>query len=152
MKLSTNWTSYFHANNNNNWSKESYYKIYSFNTIENFWRFYNNHPNLTYGTYYLMRDDNFPVWEECPNGQRLSFILPLSNGKKIWEELAMSTVGETLIENNLDVIGIEIRCNTYHNTCVIKIWMKENYKVCKLNIYKNYLNLNRVKVQNNFKK
>ena len=51
-------------------------KIYTFNTIENFWRYYNNHPNLNSGcNFFLTRDDFFPMWEEVPDGSRLSFIL-----------------------------------------------------------------------------
>ena len=44
--LKNKWTLWFHNPESDEWSEESYTKIYSFNTIEQFWALFNKIPTL----------------------------------------------------------------------------------------------------------
>ena len=41
IKLNDTWVIWIHKITDKNWLKESYKPIYSFNTIQDFWKFYN---------------------------------------------------------------------------------------------------------------
>lgn len=66
----------------NEWLNE-FCEIYTFSTIENFWRLYNNLPPVTSfsinSSYTLFRDNVLPSWEHPKNIDGFSFILYIPN-------------------------------------------------------------------------
>lgn len=69
--LNNNWTLWFHDPDSKNWSKESYIKIYTFNTVEGFWSIFNQIPdiNINSGMFFLMKENIFPLWEDEQNNK-----------------------------------------------------------------------------------
>jgi hypothetical protein len=61
--LENNWTLWFHNINNNDWSIDSYDKIYSFNSVETFIKLYRKINNFSAGMFFLMKDPIEPMWE-----------------------------------------------------------------------------------------
>jgi len=65
--LNSKWILWSHDLYDNNWSINSYDKIFEFNTINDFWKLYNNF-NLLGGlnkkNYFLMREGIMPIWED----------------------------------------------------------------------------------------
>lgn len=156
-KLNDIWILWVH-DNSNNWTLNSFEKIYEIGTIDDFWKIYNNF-NLLGGlskkNFYLMRKGITPVWEDNrhKNGGICSIKVSLLKSFPIWTELSMYLIGETLFDNDkkmLDITGISIN---YKNIwSIIKIWnsdsniniehnfpqlLKNKYNKCSIRYTKN---------------
>lgn len=83
--LANTWTVWFHKLQNTDWSINGYQQIYTFSTIENFWRFYNSIivpdseskvPFLMRGDFFIMKEGVNPMWEDPANinGCSISYL------------------------------------------------------------------------------
>jgi hypothetical protein len=140
--LNDKWVLWCHDIKDSNWKKESYIKVYSFNTIEDFWKLYKNLTSIDNVMLFLMKDGIFPLWEDekNKNGGAWSYKIKKNQNFDIWKNLSMALVGGWITDdNNLykDITGISINPHLY--TSVVKIW-------CSSNNYKDNL-----KLLNNFK-
>ena len=72
-----------------------------------------------------MRENIEPIWEDDHNkeGGCWSFKIQDYKAAKLWEDLSLKIIGETLLENNLNINGLSI-CLKRQSTSVIKIWNK----------------------------
>lgn len=123
--LKNTWTIWIHDIYDKKWNIESYRKIYTFNTIEDFWTFYNNVDCFDKYMFFLMKNNIRPIWEDNCNieGGAFSFIVSKNVAKKNWLDLSMKLIGETITTTNMD----EINGASYSpksNVCIIKIWNK----------------------------
>lgn len=126
--LQDSWTLWAHLVNDNDWSLNSYKKIYSFNCVEDAIRIIHNLPEklIKNCMLFCMRDDIIPTWEDERNRNGGSFSYKV-NEKDIvstWKELAYTLVGETLTNDknilyNINGITISPKKHFY----IIKIWM-----------------------------
>src|SRR3989344_8434099 len=76
--LSDVWTIWYHKLYDKDWSINGYKKIYSFSTIENFWRMFNTLiksgdteetkiPIILRGDFFIMKNEILPMWEDPLN-------------------------------------------------------------------------------------
>ena len=126
-KLENNWVLWFHDYNNKDWSLESYEKLYTIKSVEDFWRLFSNWndalPELENNMYFIMKEGVMPIWEHETNlmGGCWSFRISRRNIFTAWTELAMKMFGNTLCKENHHMInGISI--SPKKNYSIIKIW------------------------------
>ena len=122
LKLHQTWTVWFHTSHLNDWSKTSYKKIVSFDTIKGFWEAYHYiFPVLNKGIFFIMKEGILPMWEHEENsgGCAISFLSPDIN---MWRDLSMALVVNQFIGNGNVLNGIS-RCQKRNNG-LFKLWMK----------------------------
>ncbi len=144
-KFNSNWNIWIHNINNNNWNIESYKQIYKISNFIDFWKLYNNFPNLNNHIFFLMKNDIKPIYEDINNikGGFYSIKIHHKNAFNIWKNLSIDLVTCNL-ENKYNIInGLSIIKKK--NFFIIKIWIfnkkYNNIKYINLSnlIYKKYL-------------
>lgn len=126
--LADQWVCWFHDLNNENWSLASYQRLFTFETIEDFWIMCNNLKNTNNGMYYLMRNGYPPIWDHEQNidGGGWTFKVDKKIAHDFWEKLACYCVGETLSTRPENVIGVSISPKVRFVT--IRLWTKYGEK------------------------
>ena len=148
-KLKHKWSIWFHQLNDldyntvshqseEKWSYKGYKELYQFSTLEEFWHFYNNHPSLSMGIYFLMKNDILPKWDSKDNLNGGTWSLKiLQNDKaeklenivfKVWEKATIQLINNILIENNERVKGISIQVKNRSNCGILQIWCNDTKK------------------------
>ena len=149
-KLKNRWSVWFHQLNDldynsistldeKDWKYKGYKEIYRFETLEDFWYFYNNHPTLGMGIYFLMKDGILPKWDAKENSKGGTWslkILPNENKDiklekivyNVWEKASIQLINNLLIDNNERVNGISIQLKSRSNCGIIQIWCKDTAK------------------------
>jgi hypothetical protein len=139
IKLKDSWNLWYH-HILNDWTLSGYKKIYTINTIKDFWDIYNNInliEELNNLHLYFMRDNVTPIWEDNnnKNGGVWSILVNSDYAFELWEKLSVDLVSQTIFDNNINGISI----NQKNNIFIIKIW--NNNKNLKNNtILPTYLN------------
>ena len=133
--LQDKWIIWGHEINNSDWSIESYKKIYEFDTIEDYWKFFKNIHHFKDFMLFIMRGDILPIYEDkmCENGGYYSYVVPVRNLTDSIERLMTRMIGETLTDTELfgEIIGMSVSPKGQKAT--IKIWNKN--KNTHLNFY-----------------
>lgn len=145
-KLNSNWVLWVHDVNSKDWSINGYEKLCELNTISDFWKLFNNFNRLgVKSSYYLMRNDIQPTWEDLRNRDGGACSLKIEIGKhfQMWEDIAAYTVSENLIDNMSDINGISI--TPKNNWAVIKIWNANGKNQIGKNISTDLLNKHNIK-------
>lgn len=136
--LHTSWTLYAHTQSVSTTYRSAYKQIGKFNTIEDFWKLWNNIPSVVdiYESrvmiqnkhliaYSLFRDDILPEWEKTNNinGSEWGCREMLSKEiiDNIWKNLVLSCIGEN-VSNCVGVRYIN-KCNKTRNIHKIEVWM-----------------------------
>jgi len=127
--LENNWTLWFHHINNNDYSINSYTKVFEFNTIEEYLCLINKINNFGSGMFFFMKNDIEPIWENKENikGGYWSFKVPKKNLNDIWFKLSSQIIGNNFMKDpsyNKYINGISLSPKI--NNCIIKIWMNKN--------------------------
>ena len=122
IKLKDSWNLWYH-HILNDWTLSGYKKIYTINTIKDFWDIYNNInliEELNNLHLYFMRDNVTPIWEDNnnKNGGVWSILVNPDNAFELWEKLSVDLVSQTIFDNNINGISI----NQKNNIFIIKIW------------------------------
>jgi hypothetical protein len=148
IKLNDTWVIWIHKITDKNWLKESYKPIYSFNTIQEFWKFFNAIDDYNTNMFFLMREGVFPLWEDAKNrdGGCWSYIIEKDDIKEHWTSVSAQMIGEMITnKHKIDINGISLSPRT--NVGVIKIWNKTATleKEFDLNLDVKYLNAIRYK-------
>ena len=128
-KLNDKWVLWCHDIKDSNWGKDSYIKVYSFDTIEDFWKLYKNLNSIDNIMLFLMKDGIFPLWEDDKNRNGGAWLYKIKKNQNfdIWKNLSMSLVGGWITDDNQlysDITGISI--NPHLFTSVVKIWCSNN--------------------------
>ena len=120
--LENTWILWYHDPDDTNWSLESYKKIYEFNTVEDFWRLYNNIPSIANNMFFLMKKGHPPIWEvpQNINGGAWLYRFPKKMADCYWTKFSMYLIGETLMNDTQDLIGVSISPKIFNVT--IRIW------------------------------
>ena len=115
------WTLWFHKMTDTNWEKKTYRKVYTFDNINDFWKMYNNLPNITSFLLFLMKDGVYPIYEDPIhiNGGCWSYRVFRKDLQNAWLELCISSIGE-IFQNKDDITGISVN----PKNCVLKVWSK----------------------------
>jgi len=124
--LNDTWILWFHDPLDNNWKLNSYKKVCSINTINEFWSSYNflNNKIVENSMLFLMRNNIDPLWEHKDNIKGGSWSIKLQKGNlyDIWTTISIYLINENI--SNKDINGISI--SPKKNFCIIKIWTKNN--------------------------
>lgn len=113
--LAYTWVYWIHSADSDDWSDESFTKVFSFSTIEDFWRLFNNIKCVTNGLHFLMREGVSPCWTN-PVNSHLWWIkrtnLSYNEAYNVWLDLSMHVIGDMLFktgeENGDSVNGISV--------------------------------------------
>ena len=122
IKLKDSWNLWYH-HILNDWTLSGYKKIYTINTIKDFWDIYNNInliEELNNLHLYFMRNNVTPIWEDNnnKNGGVWSILVNSDHAFELWEKLSVDLVSQTIFDNNINGISI----NQKNNIFIIKIW------------------------------
>jgi translation initiation factor 4E len=139
LKLKNSWNIWYH-HILNDWTITGYNKIYTINTIKDFWDFYNNInliEELNNLHLYFMRENVTPIWEDENNnkGGAWSILVNPDHAFELWEKLAVDLVSDKIFDNNINGISI----NQKNNIFIIKIWNNDKNKKNNITL-PNYLN------------
>ena len=142
-KFKYNWNLWVHKLFDNDWSIESYKKLYTIDSVASFWQLYNNQIYLSNGMFFLMKNDILPIYEDENNINGGYWSLKVSNDDilKIWLYLSLDLVGGKLDKEDI-VSGLSISYKK--KFYIIKIWIK-NKKFNKL----TYLDLEEININKN---
>ena len=129
--LNSKWTLWYHKSDDTDWSLQSYIKLASFSSIEEFSIVYNSLEtvHVQNAMLFLMRDKIDPIWESDQNkeGGCFSFKIYRQDIYEAWNELSTMLIGEGLLKDKLSfscVNGISI--SPKKTFSIIKIWLKNN--------------------------
>ena len=142
-KFKNTWNIWFH-HTKDDWSIDGYRKIYTIETISDFWKLYNNWDKLgsiNSKHFFIMKNNITPMWEddENKNGGCWSFKIQEKEASKLWEELSLYLVSETISKIDDDIQGLSI-CLKKNNHSIIKIWNKDTKNNNNKNINDEIIN------------
>lgn len=122
-KLHVPWTLWFHSSELDNWSIDSYEKLVTIETVEEFWLVFNNFHTFTNGMYYLMRQGHLPKWEEYTKPIHfLKYLVEKRQYLDLWMTLCKALIGETLLADvsSDQVVGIGL--SPKFKNLIISLW------------------------------
>jgi len=144
--LNKKWDLWFHNISNTDWSINGYTKIYTIETVEEFWEI-NMRMNINIiqnGMFFLMKEGTQPLWEneENINGGCWSYKISKKECYLSWVELLITICGETLVEDKYNNIINGVSISPKKNFCIIKIWTNNNENTSNSILSKQVYNLN----------
>jgi Eukaryotic initiation factor 4E len=123
--LNDTWILYFHDPADSNWDNDSYKKIATISTVEEFVQVFGAFHNMwSKGMFFIFREHSFPTWEHETNcqGGCLSYKINRTDVPKGFFELAAHILGETAIDDGEKrITGISI--SPKRNYCIARIWV-----------------------------
>jgi hypothetical protein len=143
-KFDNKWSLWIHEDKDN-WTITGYKKIYEIENIKDFWNlynFWNKHNNITYKHFFLMKNDNKPIWEVPENiqGGSWSFKILEDKAYNLFEDLSTYLVCEKLCPTITDeIMGLSI-CLKKNNNVIIKVWNNNSKNNSLKFINENILN------------
>ena len=144
--LNKKWDLWFHNLSNPDWSINGYTKIYTIETIEEFWEI-NMRMNINIiqnGMFFLMKEGIQPLWEHETNinGGCWSYKISKKECYISWVELLIAICGETLLEDKYNNIINGVSISPKKNFCIMKIWTNNNENTSNSLLSTNIYNLN----------
>lgn len=158
--LDNNYTLWMHMLYDNDWSINSYKKIYTFNTIEKAACLIENLNSeiIEKTMIFLMKNDIKPIWEveENKRGGCFSYKITTCYVYELWKKMSYMLIGNSLIDDDIIVKNINgISISPKKNYCILKIWINDviNFKESSIYDFINYsienFNKEELLIQNN---
>lgn len=143
--LDNNYTLWMHMLYDNDWSINSYKKIYSFNTIEKAVCLIENLNSeiIEKTMIFFMKNDIKPIWEveENKKGGCFSYKITTCYIYELWKKMSYMLIGNTMIDDDIIVKNINgISISPKKNYCIFKIWINDvtNFKESSIYDFINY--------------
>jgi len=143
--LDNNYTLWMHMLYDNDWSINSYKKIYTFNTIEKAACLIENLNSeiIEKTMIFLMKNDIKPIWEveENKRGGCFSYKITTCYIYELWKKMSYMLIGNSMIDDDVIVKNINgISISPKKNYCIFKIWINDvaNFKESSIYDFINY--------------
>ena len=127
--LDTTWDLYYHKSDDNNWAIDSYIKIYTYKTVEDYCKLAQNWDTyiqpIQNGMFFIMKENILPLWEDTTNikGGCWSLKVNKTDACGVWNSLVMAMIGNTLTPNPQHIDSITgLSISPKKGFCIIKIW------------------------------
>lgn len=133
FKLKHKWILWFHKVNDNNWSIESYLKVYEIEMYNDILYILKKIENITSGMFFIMKDGIIPIFEDENNinGGYWSLRVTKKDAFEYWEKILYYMCIEKLTINDTNENRINgISVSPKINNCIFKIW-NNNYNEMK---------------------
>ena len=129
QELNTSWTLWFHKFDDEKWDLESYSRLCSFNTIEEFSVVLQllKPIHIQNGMLFLMREDIQPLWESDDNkdGGCFSFKIYKQDLHEAWKVLTTKLVNESILKDKEQYNSINgISISPKKSYSIIKLWSR----------------------------
>ena len=129
-KLADEWVLWYHDNESDWTSLDSYQKVSEFSTIEEFWSLYNVIPSVADHFVFLMKKGHPPMWDASENNLNNKrcgmwlFKVSKRYADTYWLKFSMYLVGRTIADKTNDLIGISLSPRDFN--CTLKIWNNDS--------------------------
>ncbi len=125
FQLKSKWILWYHATDDNNWSMESYKKVFEIKTYFDLLFIMKHFTNVSSGMFFIMRDGIKPIYEDPKNmsGGYWSLRLMKRDSYEYFKKLVYYIVMEDMMkkqEHNQKINGMSISPKI--NNCIFKIW------------------------------
>jgi hypothetical protein len=136
--LQNKWNIWLH-NQKDNWKIDGYKKIFTIDSINDYWLFNNNiymisgiKDSLNNLQIYMMKNDIKPIWEDTYNRNGGCWSIKINNidAYDVWVNLGIYMIGETLLNENINQSINGLSFSQKNNTSsIIKIWLSNSKNV-----------------------
>lgn len=133
FKLKYKWVIWFHKVNDNNWTLESYSKVFELETYYDILYIINELKNITSGMFFLMKDGIIPIFEDEKNmkGGYWSMRITKKEAIDYWEKMIYYLcIDNICINDNYEQMINGLSISPKINNCIFKIWTS-NFKEMK---------------------
>jgi hypothetical protein len=125
FELKSKWILWYHPTDNNDWSMESYKKVFEIKTYYDLLYIMKNLNNVASGMFFIMREGIKPIYEDPQNmsGGYWSIRLMKRDSHEYFKKIVYYIVMEDLMkkcEHNSKINGLSISPKI--NNCIFKIW------------------------------
>ena len=133
FKLKYKWVIWFHKVNDNNWTLESYSKVFELETYYDILYIINELKNMTSGMFFLMKDGIIPIFEDEKNmnGGYWSMRITKKEAVDYWEKMIYYLcIDNICINDDYEQMINGLSISPKINNCIFKIWTS-NFKEMK---------------------
>jgi hypothetical protein len=133
FKLKYKWVIWFHKVNDNNWTLESYSKVFELETYYDILYIINELKNITSGMFFVMKDGIIPIFEDEKNvnGGYWSLRITKKDALDYWEKMIYHLcVDNICINDEHETLINGLSISPKINNCIFKIWTS-NFKNMK---------------------
>ena len=133
FNLKNKWVLWFHKVNDNNWSIESYTKVYEMLTYYDILFVIKEIDNITSGMFFIMKEGIIPIFEDNHNinGGYWSLRISKKDSMDYWEKLLYYICVDSItINENYETKINGISVSPKINNCIFKVW-NSDYKNMK---------------------
>jgi hypothetical protein len=140
--LNTPWVLWYHDPDNSEWTLQSYEKLATVSTIEQYWGVMNNLKRIDCGMFFFMREGYIPMYEDVKqiDGGGLTFKVSRKDIYQFFKEITMYAVGEIISDHPEEIVGISVSPKIQF--CSLRVWTNakhnpKNYTQLKIESKKN---------------
>ena len=121
------WTVWYHSVKDNNWTKESYEKIFTMSNLGDYEILKKSVKkiHLQNCMLFIMKGDILPIWEDPENidGCSLSFKITSKDIVKDWNDIILNIItSDIFLKDSRNINGLSISPKKEFN--IVKIWTK----------------------------
>ena len=133
IDLTSAWSFWYHAHDAQDWSRESYKKIHTVKTAEEFWGVFQlmTSSHISKGMFFVMKENIFPDWKSPENRRGGFWSIKLDAHKKkidvlnVLKEWLASMISNCIVDINslVTIHGLSLSPKNGH--FIIKLWVRD---------------------------